>query len=383
MMANQKSSPAPPPIPVLMVVRELASGGIERDVAKLALGFSRDRFIPYVAAFKPTGPRFDELAAAGIPVLHLDLTSILSIRALRAAIKMRRLVRDKGIQVVHAFDASAVFAVPIARLLRVPVVLSSMLGSRTLLDPKSQKLLAFTDKHVDAVVVNCEAMRTHLVNDWAVPRDHIEICYNGVDTREFYPDAAAALPEYAEASVVIGAVCVLRAEKNLTLLQEAFAKVRHLSPNPKLLIVGSGPELDKLKKNSERLRIVNESLFVPGCQQVAPFMRSMDIFVSCSYSEAFSNSILEAMACGCCVVGSRVGGTPELISDGVRGLLFASNDVNDLADKLTRLIQQPELRQKFGARAAQFAATSLGMDTNLARTGEIYYKFLRRKKVIA
>ena len=371
------------PIPVLMVVRELASGGIERDVTKLALGFSREQFIPYVATYKPIGPRFQELVAGRVRVLHLNLKSIASIKALKAAIELRRAIREQGIQVVHAFDASAVFVVPIAKLLRVPVVLSSMLGSRSLLDAKSQKQLAFTDKLVDAVVVNCEAMRTHLVDDWSVPRDHIELCYNGVDTSEFYPGPATRLPELADASIVIGAVCVLRPEKNLELLQEAFAKVRSLSPNAKLLLVGSGPELDKLKRNSERLNIADCSVFIPAAQKVAALMRNIDIFVSTSYSEAFSNSILEAMASGCCVVGSRVGGTPELISDAEHGLLFISNDVGDLSDKLARLIQDPALRQQFGDRAAKFAATKLSLEANLARTGEIYRKFLRAKRVIS
>ena len=381
---NQKTFASPDnPISVLLVVRELSSGGIERDVTKLALGFPRDQFVPYVATYRPAGLRYEELIRAGVPVLHLDLTSIASMKAMKAALSLRRLIRDKHIQVVHAFDASAVFAVPIAKLLRVPVVLSSMLGSRDLLDAKTKKQLAWTDRMVDAVVVNCDAMRLHLMDDWSVPSDHIELCYNGVDTREFYPDPAAKLSEYADASVVIGTVCVLRAEKNLALLQEAFAKVRQLSADPMLLIVGSGPELDKLKANAERLGIMDYSVFVPASQQVATFMRTIDIFVSCSYSEAFSNSILEAMACGSCVVGSRVGGTPELISDAERGLLFNSNDVNDLADKLARLIQEPELRRRFGARAAHFAATKLSMQENLRRTSEIYRKFLRAKRVIA
>ncbi len=381
-MNSNKSSYPLHPVSVLLVVRELSSGGIERDVTKLALGLPRDQFIPYVATYKPAGPRFEELTQAGIPILHLDLSSIASIKALKAALALRRLIREHNIQIVHAFDASAIFAVPVARLLRVPVVLSSMLGSRSLLDKKTQKQYGFTDKLVDAVVVNCEAMRLHLIDDWSVSPDHIELCYNGVDTREFYPDDNGKLPEYAGASIVIGAVCVLRAEKNLTLLQEAFAKVRHLSPNPKLLIVGSGPELDRLKASAERLRITEYSDFVPASKHVAAFMRSIDIFVSCSYSEAFSNSILEAMACGSCVVGSRVGGTPELIADADRGLLFISNDVNDLADKLARLIQEPDLRQQFGERAARYAAAKLSMAENLRRTSEIYRKFLRAKKVI-
>jgi glycosyltransferase involved in cell wall biosynthesis len=78
-----------------------------------------------------------------------------------------------------------------------------------------------------------------------------------------------------------------------------------------------------------------------------------------------------------------VGGTPELISDAERGLLFTSNDATDLADKLARLIQEPELRSRFGERAAQFASTKLSMAVNLRRTGDIYRKFLRAKRVIA
>ncbi len=380
-MKLTKSSFPPHPIPVLFVVRELSSGGIERDVTKLALGFPREQFIPYVATYKPSGPRYEELTQAGVPILHLDLSSIASMKALKAAANLRRLIHEKRIKLVHAFDASAIFAVPIAKLLRVPVVLSSMLGSRSLLDKRTQKQYAFTDKLVDGVVVNCEAMRLHLMDEWGLSSDRIELCYNGVDTSEFYPDATAKLPEYTDASLVIGAVCVLRAEKNLALLQEAFAKVRHLSANPKLLIVGSGPELDKLKANAERLGIAECSVFVPASKQVADFMRTIDVFVSCSYSEAFSNSILEAMACGSCVVGSRVGGTPELIADADRGLLFISNNVNDLADKLTRLIQDPALRQQFGSRAAQFASAKLSMEVNLERTREIYMKYLRARKV--
>ncbi len=348
----------------MLTVRELGSGGIERDVAKLALALPPDEFTPYVAAYKPEGPRYEELKRAGVPIVHMDLSSLASMKALRAAVQLRAMIRQKEIEVVHA------------------LVLSSMLGSRSLLDEKSQKQLKFTDRLVDAVVVNCEAMRRDLVDDWSVPAQRIELCYNGVDTSEFYTDASARLPEFADC-LVIGAVCVLRAEKNLTLLQEAFANVRHLAANPRLLLVGSGPELEKLKANARRLNIDAQSVFHPATPSVAAFLRSLDIFVSCSYSEAFSNAILEAMACGVCVVGSRVGGTPELIKDGERGLLFVSNDVGDLADKLSRLMVDERLRAQLGKRAAEFAATELSMTRNVQRNSEIYRKFLARKGRLA
>jgi glycosyltransferase involved in cell wall biosynthesis len=369
------------PIPIVLVVRELGSGGIERDVAKLALGLDRSRFSCQVAAYQPEGVRAGELRAAGIPILRLDVPSLKSARAVRTAIRFAGFLRRNRIKLVHAWDSSVVFAAPLARLLRVPVIMSSVLGHRDLLDARSRKQFQSTDRLVDAIVVNCEAMRKHLVEDCSVPPGHIELCYNGVNTREFYPADAAKPEPVATASFVIGAVCVLRAEKNLQLLQEAFARIAPLAPNSKLLLVGSGPELSKLQANSRRLGIENNCLFLPAVPAVAPFLRAIDVFVSCSVSEAFSNSILEAMACGCCVVGSRVGGTPELIADGERGLLFESGNVDELAAKLTMLIKDGSLRKRLAEEAAAFASNSLNMERNVQCMSGIYETMLLRKGI--
>ena len=91
----------------------------------------------------------------------------------------------------------------------------------------------------------------------------------------------------------------------------SVAKIHRSLPQTKLLIVGSGPELEKIKRNSARLSIEADCTVMPAVSKVAPFLRAIDIFASSSYSEAFSNSILEAMASGCCVVGSRSGALPN------------------------------------------------------------------------
>jgi glycosyltransferase involved in cell wall biosynthesis len=368
------------PVPVLLFVRELGSGGIERDVAKLAKALPTQRFTPYVATYKPVGPRFEELKDARVPILHIRLTSLKSPNALYQALRLAWFIARRRIKVVHAWDASAVFAVPLARTLRRPAVLSSMLGSRELLDPDSRELLQFTDRMVDAVVVNCEAMRKHLVNDCGVPESKIELCYNGVDIHEFYPAKEPKPAELEGAPLVIGAVCVLRVEKALQLLIQAFARVRAQLPGVKLLIVGSGPELQNLQSLTATLGIADDSIFFPTVRNVARYLRGIDIFVSTSYSEAFSNSILEAMACGCCVVGSRVGGTPELIEDGERGVLFESGNVDDLTGKLSALITDPETRRRLGRNAAEFARTKLNMDVAVRTMTEIYERMLRRNK---
>jgi len=376
------SALAPKAIPILLTVRELHHGGIERDVTKIALNLNRSRFEPHVASYQAEGMRFEELSRACVPFLHLPLSSLKSLSALSAVMKVRRYVRDHGIRLVHAYDSTAVFIAPIARALRVPAVLSSTLGYRNLLDQRTRRQVRWTDKIVDTVVVNCEAMRRHMIDDEHLLSERIELCYNGVDTAQFYPESAPKPAPVADASFIIGTICVLRPEKALDLLLEAFSRVRHLKLGMKLLIVGSGPELPNLEVNSRRLGLLGCCEFVPATQLVPEFLQAFDIFVSCSNSEAFSNTILEAMACGCGVVGSRVGGTPELIGNDERGLLFQPGDAGDLAAKLTTLIENESLRRAFGARAAEFARTNLNIEIAARRMADIYEMILRRKAIL-
>lgn len=367
------------PAPILLTVRELHCGGIERDVTQIALNIDRRRFEPHVACYQDQGIRYEELRRAGVPFLHVPLRSLKSSAALTAAMRVRRYVREHGIRLIHSYDSSAVFIAPLARALRVPAVLSSVLGHRDLLDPRTRSELRWTDKIVDAMVVNCEAMRRHAIDDEHVRSEQIELCYNGVDTAEFYPAASSKPAALADASFVIGAVCVLRPEKSLELLQEAFAQVRHLKPGMRLVILGSGPELPKLEANGRRLGLEGHCVFVASTRSVPDYLRSFDLYVSCSISEAFSNTILEAMACGCCVVGSRVGGTPELIGNDERGLLFRSGGADDLAAKLAVLIENEPLRRAFSMRAAEFAKRKFSIEIAANRMAEIYENALHRR----
>ena len=106
----------------------------------------------------------------------------MSPTALTAAIRIRRYIRKHGIRLVHSYDPTAVFVAPIARALGVPAVLSSTLGYRNLHSHRTRRQLRWIDKIVDTVVVNCEAMRQHMIHDERFPDERIMLCYNGVNT---------------------------------------------------------------------------------------------------------------------------------------------------------------------------------------------------------
>ena len=363
------------PVPVLITARELDQGGVERDVTKIAMHLDRSRFEPHVGTFYAHGLRYEELRSAGVPILDLPLRSLLSIDSVRLANKMRSYIKQHLIQIVHAYDASGVFVLPVARLAGVPVTIGSQLSYREILDKRTQQLLRMHDRVPDAILVNCNAIRRYMIEDEHVAAERLEICYNGVDTAQFYPP-----PTRSDVVSTIGIVCALRPEKNVPLLQEALVKVRHLQPDLRLVVIGSGAELAALQQNAVRLGIAEANIFVPATRDVANYLRLMDIFVLPSYSEAFSNSLLEAMACGCAVIASRVGGLPELTGDHEeRGLLFPSGDLDGLTAKLAKLIQDPALRHELGARAAEFARDSLSIQIAAERTGAIYERLLGRK----
>lgn len=365
------------PVPVLLMVRSLTAGGTERQLAAVAGALDRDRFSPHVACFTAQGFRADELRAAGVPLLDLSLTSLIKPEALRAARKLRAYLREHSIRLVHTFDFPAnIFGVPAAKFAGVRCVLASQRSYRTQYEPKYRLMLRVTDALADGVVVNCEAMRRHLVDDCAIPARKIDLCYNGLDTAVFRSAPRSRPRALADASVVIGAVSVLRPIKGISCLLEAFSLVRASRPGIRLLIVGSGPEQAALHARADALGLGDSCVFEPAAHDVVPWLHAIDVFVQPSLSEALSNSLMEAMACGCAAVASRVGGNPELIGDGETGLLFEVANPRDLADRLLRLIDDPRLREQLAERGACRVASEFSLTPSVRSMQEIYERYL-------
>jgi glycosyltransferase involved in cell wall biosynthesis len=362
------------PVPVLLMARELGLGGTERQMTEIALSMDRSRFQPHVGCFRPEGIRGDELRTAGIPVAQFAVRSFYRPSAWTAARAMGLYLRRHNIDLVHTFDVPLnLFGVPTARAFRTPVVISSQRAYRQLTPWMFRPFLQLTDHLVDGVVVNCEAMRRHLVTDERVPAGLVHVCYNGIDTDKFQPmDRSRRVPALRGASLVVGIVCALRPEKGLFTLLRAFERVRDFRPGLRLAIVGSGPMRAALEQCSSELGIAGQCVFEPTTGHVADWLRSIDIFVLPSTSEALSNSLMEAMACECAPVASRVGGNPELIHDGQTGLLFDPDNPEQLAQCLRLLIENEDLRKETAARAARSISERFSLRAAADRMAEIY-----------
>jgi glycosyltransferase involved in cell wall biosynthesis len=355
-------------IPILLLVRELGIGGTERQLVETARFLQGERFDPHVGCFRPDGLRRKDLEQAGVPILHLPVYSFKSPAVLTAARQLLRYLRQHRIQIVHSFDAPLnVFAVPIARLAGTPAVISSQRGDRNLTTQRLKRLLRITDRLVDAVVVNCEYMRQYLIDEERVAEPKVRLCYNGIDTVQY--QRRSGITPYS-GRPVIGTVCALRPEKGVDTLIRAFAALRR--PDAELVIVGSGPEEASLKTLCAECEVENYH-FEPATNDVAEWLSRIDIFALPSRSEALSNALMEAMACGCCPVASRVGGNPELIEHGQNGLLFAADSVDELSHSLQQLLDDEPRRRKL-AQAASATISSRFTFANAANTMQGIYE---------
>ncbi len=273
---------------------------------------------------------------------------------------------------MHGFDPPSCLLIGFAiAWLRPAVVLTSQRNYQQARTALVRLGMRVSHRLADGIVVNCDAMRTHLLRDEHLSARRIHLCHNGLDITRFRRMVVPLEGRVPEGAIVVGTLCALRPEKNLSVLIEAFAVCLATHPNLFLLVVGSGPERDRLQAEASARGIAGRCRFEPTAGDVVPWLNLMDVFVLPSRFEALPNALMEAMACGCAVVASRVGGTPELVT-GDTGLLFDHGDVPALVRHVMALVADPAMRERLGAHAAARMAGSFSLEAAAQRMGAIY-----------
>jgi glycosyltransferase involved in cell wall biosynthesis len=209
-----------------------------------------------------------------------------------------------------------------------------------------------------AVITVSEANAQHIAATWGVPRERVHVIPCGVDTLLFRPEkigSCATLNDVHGASTPALIVCIARQlpVKNLGLLLEACAVLRARGVSFRCVMIGDGPDHDELVATRARLGLETVVEMIGAAQRttILQWLRRASIVVLSSASEGMPVSLMEAGACAVPAVATRVGGIPELVEDGVTGLLTPPNDAPAMADAIGRLIANPRLRAEMGRAA--------------------------------
>jgi glycosyltransferase involved in cell wall biosynthesis len=211
---------------------------------------------------------------------------------------------------------------------------------------------------------------SHELRDYMIesrfPRERVRVIHNGIEPAHqasaLDRRRARMLLGLDERAFVVTTVARLDPVKDLGTLLDAFAFVRKRVASARLVIVGDGPERQRLAERAERDDLAGSVRITGYRSDVRALLPAADVYASSSISEGVSITILEAMATGIPVVATAVGGTPEILSDGTGGILVPSRDPVRMAIAIVSLAQDHRRRSALAAAARRRLEASFTID---------------------
>jgi glycosyltransferase involved in cell wall biosynthesis len=232
------------------------------------------------------------------------------------------------------------------------------------------------------IAANSNATRDSLLKNapW-LKRERIAVIYNGIDPIFFANgDGAKIRRAYGLCAntPLIGFVGLLDERKGIQFLLEAFAPVCEEIPDARLLLVGEG----NLREHIEVFRQHHDfgrRLFLAGFQpNIADFMNAFDLLVLPSLWEGFGYVLVEAMAAGKPVIATNTSSMPEIVRDGVDGLLVPPGDVQALSQAIARLLQNPQLAKQMGENGKKRVEEKFTKERMIEEIEALFASLIRR-----
>jgi len=326
---------------ILHLIPDLGLGGAQRELCYLATAMDRNRFQMQVAIWGPQEDLCKELEVLGVDVVRLRGVGRSLVRLALALGSHVRRTRPDVIH-THLFDADLVGTL-VARACGVRCC--STIHSGTFFEARRHRwryrCLALLVSRFFPV---SQALSDVLVQRCRVPAARAHVIRNGIDMTRFAPSPAR--DGAVTRGPIIGTLARLIPSKGIRILLDAMPHLLHKYPEALLLVGGGGEEQEALERQARALGIADRVVFVGPVQDPRDFYRRLDVFVLPSLDEAFGLVVLEAMAMGLPVIGTRVGGVPEVLTHGVNGWLVEPGDSAVLAAGLRTLWADPILRRR-------------------------------------
>lgn len=379
-------SSTPASTSILYVITKGTWGGAQRYVYELAREAHARGHVVAVACGTP-GELVERLKQADIavvliPGLARDIRLGSDVRAFLGLISLMRRERPT---IVHANSSKAgLMAVLAARVLGIPRIIFTAHGwAWNELRPRWQRRV-FKVLHYATVLAarRVIAVSQAIVDDalWMpFVQNKITRIRLGVSPLELVPraDARLFLEDTLGASLPhtatwIGALAELHPTKGLDVLLRAFARIADTFPHTIVVLIGAGEDRGRLTALAHMLNIQSRVFFTGHIQDAARILPALDIFAFPSHSEALGYVALEAGQAELPVVASRVGGIPEIITDGVHGLLTERGDDALFAAALTTLLTHPEMRTELGKALHDRVLTDFSRERMFDETFALY-----------
>ncbi len=349
-------------------------GGIGRYVTNLAKALKGKGHSVFVAS---SGGELEKVLSKGNGIKHLYLNirtkSELSPKIIKSFFALKSFIAKEKIDLIHAHTrVTQVLAALLSYYQKVPYVTTchgffkKRLGRR-IFGCWGQKAVAIS-----------EAVKNQLIHDFKVDENRVVLIHTGIELDKFLQnisDEKAAKSKRRwnlDGAHVIGTIGRLSSVKGQDVLLRAAKRLVEDFSDVKVLLVGDGPDEDRLRRLSAKLGLDKNVIFAGSVDDTIEAIPAMDIFILPSIKEGLGLSLVEAMAFGRPCIASRVGGIESLIEDGVTGMLVKPGDPDELARAVKYMFYNQEKAEVFKEAARKRVVEDFDIEKMASQVEKVY-----------
>ena len=295
--------------------------------------------------------------------------------------KMSKIIRTKKVDLIHTQGPGSVdfFASCASSLTKTPLIITRPVMIEDWIRPNLKKKIyalfdKFTLNHASLVVAVSKAGVKYLTENSRLPKQKVSLIYNGVDVNLFTPSKKATDDND---TLCIGTCAQLAPHKGWPDFLRVIYLCKKKFPKLKCIIVGDGPLRKEVLNKANSMGIFDAIDLVGFQKNVTLYLRKMDIFLMTSWSEGLPVATIEAMAAGLPVVATSVGGVSELVIHGETGYLGPPNNPEVIADFVSLLLENKELREKLGKSGRERVEKNFVIQKMVSEYEKIYINCLK------
>lgn len=352
--------------------------GAEEHILELLRGLDRRQFQLHLACPEVLLTQYGKDIPEDVHVTPILLDRLFDMRG---AIRLGLTLRNQKIGILHCHMFRAgLFASPIGRLCRVPVILETTHVRETWRKGwfKSRFVVDRAIGHlIDRYIAVSEANSKYLIEEKRIPARKVTVIQNGcsmdrVNPEKAHPEGIRESLGFSKSDIVLIVMARLEPQKGHKILLQALSTVRAEFPNIRLICLGTGALKDELNSLARELKLNEIVRFVGFQSNVADWLAVADIGVLPSFYEGLPLTAVETLAAGLPLVATAVDGTPEVVLDGKTGLLVPPGDPAAMAGAIRQLARQSELRQKLAKAGREWVLQRFTIERQIEQTSSLY-----------
>ncbi len=363
---------------ILHITTHLNFGGISSYIKWLGYGLNKRGHKVWVAS---SGGKlvqnFENNRISHIKI-NINTKCEFNPKLVIALIKLLKIIKENHIQIIHSHTRCAqMLSFWIYKLTGLPFI-TTCHGFHKL--RISRKLLPCWGEKVIAIST---AVKEYLVNQMKVPPTKIQLIHNGIDLEYFQDRNLNLLQQEAKKKYningrVIGTICRLSSVKATEDLIVAASRLRNDFSDIKVLIIGEGKQLLKLKELVDKLELREMIVFGGALEDVRIPLSIMDVFILTSTQEGLGLSLMEAMACGVPSVACNIGGVNNLVKQDLSGLLISPNSPDQIVLSVGKILNDSKFREFIVNEAKKIIKEKFDLEIMVEKVEKVYNQVINK-----